>query len=436
MNADRFGIRRPARAALTWSLGLLMGGAELAQADGSYKIQASTGTYYNSNVFEIPDSQALPPGVDHRGDVIQDYSLGGDIKYGDSALSASLEGKATHYTYDRIGRLTHNEESAAGKVHWKPDEVIDFQAQYTFARVMAPFAETLTTQLSLDTTKTAAATLGLYLTPVWRLDLSPFSNDAQTPLLGLPVGTQLVNFPDFRLRETGGTATINYLGVSHLTAGLAGTFTDGSFSHIVDATKYKQYTGDLVVKYNIDTMSNLSATLGYTVRDTVANPAGNLPGSELNLTTTDQTMILDDFQGDIGRTGGVTGNLTYGRTLTPKTSIDINAFRLVESYPGAANGLLATGVGATVHWKPDFKFDISLNGSFEQDDFTGQFAVGGGSADRTDHLYSTALKINYLAFKWLTLTGHLDYSDRTSNLALAGYDGLEIGLDLTATLER
>jgi len=407
----------------------MLGSPQLVMADATYKLGATAGVDYNSNLFDIAKGVPLPEGVSTRYDTIQDYSASGEANLTDPVGSILLQAKATRFDYEHNSYLAHTEETFGGLLRWHPGTVFDLQLQYGYERAMAPFAQTLTTALALDTSQSISAVIGVNLTPVWRLELNPTDHIMDTPLLGLSPGPgqPVVNFPNFNLEEKGGSVSLNYLGQAHMTAGLQLSYADGVFSQIAEATKYTQYGIAFLAKYKVNDLSNLTATIGYTSRNTVANPAGSLTGGDLG-------GLIENFVGDVGKTGGLTGNIAYTHTLSPKTTIDLNAFRNLVTYIAGANTMLATGVSADVTWRPDSKFDFTVGGQWEEDDFLGQ-VIGEPISSRVDHAYSAHLRMHYAVFPWLYIGPNITYTERDSNYALAGYSGYDAGVYVSATLQ-
>jgi hypothetical protein len=423
----KFGIsrRHAAGVAMTWSLGVMLGDPQLASAVGTYTAAATAGVEYNSNIFDVPTGTVLPNGQTGGGDVVQTYSLEGDATLAEGPETLTLAATGTHYQYDTFSYLSHNDVKATGNLGWSPGQVLELHLQYSYVHAMGPFAQTLTQTFSMDTTKIGTVLAGLKVTPVWRVDLSATDNLQLTPELGLPGG---LNFPNFQLDEKSGSATLNYLGVAHVTAGVSGSYAQGIYSNIPGATRYNQYTLELVSKYKIDDLTSFTGNVGYSRRNTTENPAGSL-----GVPSGNAGVIVGYFVGAVGVTGGLTGTLAYTHTLSPKTMIDVSLYRTIGSYvPGANNAMVTTGLGADVHWKPDVKLELTVGGTILQDQFTGTAA---NAANRTDRAYSGQVQLRWNALRWLGVIGHGSYNLRDSNFNLAGYSAWVVGLDLAATLK-
>src|SRR6201999_3134692 len=119
----------------------------------------------------------------------------------------------------------------------------------------------------------------------------------------------------FGFKESGGSASVNYLGIDKLTAGLREEYLNGSYHHIVAATRYHQTTTDLTANYAVTGFSAFDGQVGYTTRN-----------SSL-VDSADATGPLAGIGGAIGKTTALTGALGFKRALSVKTSISFRVFR-------------------------------------------------------------------------------------------------------------
>ena len=376
---------------------------------------ATVGWEHNSNVFEVPSGQ--PPfastGNTELGDSIVRYTAGivGNFSWDVDKLSLSAEGQ--RLDYDRFSELTHNEYKFGGEFDWHMGPIVDGVLTYTQARTMEAFADTLSTELLLQTDKVASAKVRILISPEWRFDLLPTWHDQESPQ---------ALYPDFGLREKSGGASINYLGISRLTAGLLVEYTDGAYRDIIAATRYHQTTGALTADYAVTGLSSFHGELGYTTRNsTLINPA--------------EAASVGGAGGQVGKTSAVTGSLGFRRKLSEKTSIDIKVLREVDSYVAGANPEVGTGGEVTLIWKPDFRFEVGLHGRLEQASIKGQGQIADFN-DRVDHFRSAGLYVKYHALSWLTLRPYATHEQRTSSFAQANYTMNVVGIDLTARPEK
>lgn len=413
--------RRLARLVLTCSFGMLVAGPELASAVVKITPEVDANVVYYSNVFNLPD---FDRGMERwGGDTAESYVASLAAKYSTGQNSVDLHGAARHFEYNHFTFLSHNEYAAGVDVDWHFGPILETLLTYNFSRAMAPFADTLATDLVLTTDKAGEATFRVMLTPEWRFEFGPRIHDLLTPL---PAFGALPAYPDFMLREKGGAATLNFLGVAHVTAGLTANYMKGAYSGINGATKYRQITGGLTATYTISAMSSFDGALGYTARDTSPNPEGSL-GSPI------QGQINPYFGADvIGRDATVTGNLNYNRQLSPKTSFQVGLFRQVSSYMVGANATVGTGLQLGVNWQADFRFQLAATLRAEQQQFLGTEQLTNGDLDRKDHLYAGQFSVTYMVNRWVNVATRFGIDRRTSNFNLAAYSGWTAALELTA----
>lgn len=388
------------------------GGSPLALAVTDLSPYATVSIEHDSNVFARPAGE--PPfaaaGDNALGDTVAAYIAGvkGDFKWGADHLQLNAQGE--RFDYNQFSSLNHFESKFGGSFEWYMTPIVDSTISYQQSRIMAPLADTLSTQLEMQTDKTAQGTMRVVLTPRWRFDLQPEWHQLDTPLPG---------YPGFGLRETSAAGSLNYLGISKLTAGLKFAYTKGAYYDIVAATRYHQWTAELTADYAVTGLSSFSGQLGYTKRDSsLVNPA-------------DASLGGGGAGGVVGATRAFTGSLGFRRQLSVKTSFDLRVYRQVDSYVASANSEIGTGGEAGVTWKPDVKFAVALHYRQATESIQGDQATA-NFTNRTDRLHSESLELKYLATRWLTVRPFLTRYERSSNFAEANYRELLVGVDLTA----
>lgn len=409
--------------AVTCSFGIAMAGSQTALAVTTFTPYAGTGVEHSSNVFDVPASQ--PPfgafGDNTLGDTIEHLTGGATADFRMGQNDFGLNGEFRHYWYDHFTALSHSEFTLGGHAEWHFGPVFDLYASYNINRYMAPFAQTLATQLEIDTDKTGLVTLRMLMSPQWRLDLTPKEHDQSLPLPG---------YPDFDLHEKWLSAALNYLGIARTTAGLTADYVKGTYSQIAAATKYDQKSVGLSAIYKVTDLSDFNARLGYTVRDTEPNPAGSLP------LVAGEPGIAAGFVGAVGRTGETTGMLFYDRQVTAKTGLSFGIFREIDSYVAGANAEVGTGGELEVRWDPDVKFAVELSLRTEEDKFPGAVVTQQNFNNRVDVLHTVQLQVKYFALDWLTMRPYFTYMQRTSNYQLANFSATTVGIELNAKLQQ
>lgn len=396
---------------------MVCGAAPLARAATSISPFATVSVAHDSNVFMRPSD--LPPlaaeGITALGDTIQEYTAGmaAQFNWGAEHLRLNADGKRDRY--NRFSFLDHTRYKFGGDLDWRLSPMIDGRVSYTQRRYMAPFTYTLSTQLLLDTDRTAQASLRVLASRQWRIDLTPQYLYFDIPLPG---------YPDFRVRQKSGTVALDYLGFGKLTAGLQFEYGQGRFAGIVAATRYDQRAAHLTARYKVSGFSTFDASAGYTVRDSKANPSGSVASSGAR---------FGGYVVAIGRTSGVTGSLTYHRQITGKTSAYLSLFRQVQSYAAGANPEIVTGGDLGVHWKPDPKFTVSLDYGLTREKVQGGLIVA-GVANRRDYIRQGRLSICYAVLSWLTIRPYVNWDRQTSTFRLANFSSTIVGVDVTGRL--
>ncbi|MDB6102507.1 MAG: hypothetical protein JWO52_2506 [Gammaproteobacteria bacterium] len=372
---------------------------------------ATVSVSHDSNVFARPPDE--PPfastGNTQLGDTIIRYLARavGDFDWGLNRLSVNVQGE--RFQFNRFTQLNHNETKFGGLFDWHLGGTVDGSLEYSQRRSMAPLADTFAEQLEIQTDKIASGTFRFMVTPRWRIDLQPTWHEFDSPL---------TLYPDFGDKDTGLAASLNYLGIQKLTAGLRLEYLDGRYHGIVAATKYHQATGQLTLDYAVSGFSSFDGQLGYTKRQNsyVNSADANLDPNNL-----------------LGNTTGLTGSLGFRRVLSVKTSVGLRVFREIASYVAGANSEVSTGGDANLKWEPDVKFTVVLRYRMATQAIGGTLAIS-RFAGRTDHTENAELDVEYHALKWLTLRPYVLRNVRSSNFHEANFNSSVVGVDVTAHL--
>ncbi len=372
---------------------------------------AAVSVVHNSNVFARPTDE--PPFADRGntklGDTIEQYLVGATAEFDWEGQKLSLNGQGSRFQFDRFTDLSHYESKFGGAFKWHLGLALDGSLSYTQSRIMAPLADVLSDQLEIETEKIATGTLRVLLTPRWRLDLQPTWHDFESPLPA---------YPRFGFQEAGGGASINYLGIEKLTAGLREEYLNGSYHHIVAATRYHQTISELTASYAVTGFSAFDLQAGYTRRDsTLVNPA-------------DITAPIVGTGGVVGRTTAFTGAIGFRRTLSVKTSVALRVFREVDSYVAGANSQIGTGGEASLKWDPDVKLSVILRYRMSTQNIQGGIAIA-DFATRSDRVHHAELGMDWHAASWFTVHPYALRDTRSSNLHEANYGSTAVGVDFT-----
>ncbi|HWM65621.1 MAG TPA: hypothetical protein VNO35_03485 [Steroidobacteraceae bacterium] len=386
----------------------------IASATIDYNPFATIDVQHNSNVFSLPDKQSLAPGSSFE-DTITHYIIGGTADFdwgGPDRLAINAQG--SRFQYAENTTQSHWESRFGGLFDWRLGPVFSGTLSYTQARTLSAPGDTLSQQLELQTDRTVGGAFRTLVTPRWRVDLAPQWHQLDSPL---PL------FPEFGYRETSAAVSILYLGISKLTAGVRGSYLDGSFHHIVDATKYNQKSAQLTSTYAVTGLTSFDMQVGYTWRNSsLINPAD----------ATDAGVVGP--QGTIlGSSNSFTGALGVNRQLTVKTGVNLRAFRDVESSAAGANPQISTGVEGGIRWAPDFRFTLNLSYRYAKENIQGTQAIS-DFAGRNDRINAAEFSVKYQAFSWLSVRPYGSRYTRHSNLERASYNSTLVGIDFSAML--
>jgi hypothetical protein len=413
----RIASLRPRRLGVRGRL-VLAAACALAGSPGAWALTdfspyATVGVEHNSNVFarSPTDPPFAATGNTQLADTLFRYLGGGDLDLAWERDRLRLNAEAQHFNYSHFSALDHTEYKFSGDFDWHLGPVVDGSLVYKQSHIMSPLQDTLSDQLELQTDKTGTATVRVLITPEWRFDAAPTWHQLDTPL---------PQYPQFGLHETGAAASLNYLGINKLTAGLRGEYTDGSYGHILGATNYRQSTEQLTADYKLTGFSSFDGQLGFTQRNSsLVNPA-------------DAALIGGGGVGFVGRTTAFTGSLGFTRQLSVKTAVNLRVFREISSYTAGANSEIGTGGEAGITWSPDVKFTFSLHYRQETQSIQGALVIDNGVGNRVDHLRTGEFYVKYHFTQWLTLRPYVTRDDRGSNVQNASYNATLVGVDLTA----
>jgi hypothetical protein len=402
---------------IAWSVALvalsILMGSRSANAVGQFTPFASVDQQDNTNVFgRASDGPPLAAvGDDRFGDTISSYSAGFASGLSGPTLQANLNAQIGRQHFSHFGFLDNTFYRLEGGFGWRATEVIEWNASYIQVRSMAPLTDSLLTALFLDTDRALQGTLKILVRPEWRLDLTPTEHWRDTPLPG---------FEGFSLHETEGSATLNYLGFSKLTAGLRVDYLSGRFEGIVNPTRYTQVAEGLTANYQVSGLSSFTGQLGYTRRT-----------SELYGPASGAGSTIGSLGGAVGTTSSVTGSLGYHRAITGKTSLTLQVFREIDSYVAGANPQVGIGGLVNLTWKPDVKFNVELGYSQRNEDAQGNVVLI-NATNYKQNIRSELLDVTYNMTDWLHLKAYVHRLQQASNIAIANYTSNLYGLTLTA----
>lgn len=379
--------------------------AHTAHSEVRFLPYASARYEHYDNIFALPNDRAPPlatsPGQG-KDDNILTYSAGLNVEATLGRQKVSLRGYGSRAEYDDYEQLDHDEYGGDLTWDWRIASAFDGVLGYTRAQRMVSFADALTDELLVEHLEVLNGTFNVSITPTWRLEARASKTDLESPR---PGASRLDS------TETLKGLGLRYQGMGKLSLALEGSQTDGDVSGLLltPDEDYTQRTAQLSANLRASPQSTFDANLGYTERQ---------------------------YDGPTPDQDAITGAIRYSRTLSVKTSVSVRAERMMNSYL-LANQVLTTidtGYGITVNWQPTQKLGLSLDVRYRESDFPDQ-PVFGGTQDRKDEYWVSALDVNFQALRWLLVHPYARYEDRKSNDPLYPFDNTVAGIEFRVGLQ-
>lgn len=370
-------------------------------SDQTFVLFASEDVAHNSNVFELSghDEAFSLDGDPTLADTTQRYTAGVDsnLALGSQKLVLRLEGR--HWNFDHFSRLDHNEYLASGRLAIKMSFTLDGSLDYQEERRMAEFVDRHSTDLSLENERTGNARLNLLIDPEWRLETGLQVHELRSPLPGIP---------GFGIKDKSADFAVKYIGIQSLAAGIYINYLAGRFDGVPDNGRYHQQSLFLTADYSRSELSSIGIQLGYTIRQNDDN-------------VNNQTTAL-------------TGLLKYHRELTGKTSIDIQAFRRLDSYVGGEGSVENTGADAKASWHITDKTSVNGDYRWSHSRFTPSTAIS-PDQNRKDNDQIASIRLQYQSQPWLSLQPYCSYQVRDSNIDIDRFRATIVGIDIHARFQ-
>ena len=311
-----------------------------AQAQFSGKASATAQFESNSNVFAL-ESGAAQPGVNESGRSDTYFAYGADFSgsyaWGRQQLYAAASVK--EFDYQRFTELDHNAFTADVGLLWRLGDSLDGKVDVARTRSMVPLYDLTGSVLGLSLLTQQIETLqvGLKLSSDWKIAGLASTSEGDEPVAGAP---------NLQLKQTSGSASIDYVGIGGLTTGLTAGYSTGDYTGAIGTANptYSQSSAGLLASYRLTRMT-FDGDIGYSRRTSD--------------TGTDSTS-------------GVTGLLDLKYQLTPKTSYTVKIDRTINSYYLNASSEIDTDAGASVSWQATYKLTVSAGYTFSYRDFPGQ----------------------------------------------------------------
>ena len=354
-----------------------LGLSNRAHAQFAGKIEA-TGQYEsNSNVFDLARGLAFDG---RRADTDFAYGADFDLKYLWGRQALYLSASTKEYDYQHFSALNHNEYNIDAGLDWKLGSPFDGKVDVTRAHTMVPFSDLTNSALTLAvlTEQKESAQVGVKLNSQWKFILSGYASQDDEPI---------AQAPNLQLRQSSGTAQIQYSGVGPLTSGFTASYLTGDFSGTNGTVNpsFSQETAAFLAKYIVNRMT-LDGEIGYSRRNSATG---------------------------VNNTSGLTGLLDVKYRVTPKTSFQVHIDRQINSYFLNSGSEIDSEAGASVDWEATYKLGVTVGYTFSYRFFPGQGNNPVGS-DRTDIQELATLTINYHPQPWLQIKPYANVTTRRS----------------------
>ncbi len=353
---------------------------------------------HDSNVFRVADSTVATQfyGGPRLGDTDFRYVAGADGTYlwGLQKLTATVEGRKIDY--DHFTFLNHYEYLGSLQLDWKAASLLDGVVQFKQEHLAAYFGDRQSPTLEVDTDRNIVGKLNLKIRTDWRLETGINFRTYDSPLQF---------YPDFAEHQTGTHLGLSYLGVANLTYGVGVDHISGSFTHATGVGPYTQTSADLQMTYLITGLTSLNGALGYTKRN--------------------QGVGEDSF-------GAVTGQFSYKRQLTGKTSMTAQVARNVFSYTASAGSEIDSTASIAADWQATYRLDVGLKLAYTRSTFVGQAIPGSVANGRVDHSPQESLNITYQALRNLQIKAYANAQRRSSNVYFDTFNDNTVGIQALA----
>jgi len=378
----------------------LMLTAALVAASAQAQMQASPyadlRVDHDSNVFDFENAaEALQlSGSSKRADTRERAVAGLDWRYalGDARLRGQAEGRRVNY--QRFDQLDRNEYRLSTGLDWSPRTSFEGLVEASSERRLASVADRNTTEAFMENERSGRAALRMRPGSRWQLEAEVAGRRLHSPL---PLA------PDFALDERSANGSIRRLLAGDASVGFFAQAIDGDFSGIEGNDAFRQYSGEADAHYGENGPTRILARFGHSVR---------IPDAR-----------------DRDKLRAFTGSLSLQRELSPLTSVELSAYRRLESFTAGADALLARGVRVSLNWQRQ-QLGLSAGGQWSWASFQSQSAdpVDG----REDRIRSMFLRGRYHLLRYVSFEPYYEYRQRASNVAFQDYSGNIVGVELSA----
>lgn len=384
------------------SVGALAGlcAAGTVQAETMLVPYVNSSTTYESNVFRLQDGEeAAALGNSSKSDVIFNNAIGLDagFNWSNQRIFAKLEG--SRFQYLNNDQLDQDAYALSAGMNWSLLSRISGTLTASNTQTRSSFANGDITVLNRQRQRDLAATTRFKLGNDLELDLGFSNNLLKVPAIGAP---------NFEVEQNTYTSSFNYVGINRLRVGVTGSYIDGDFRGTANGSRFVTYSGAGTIGYDASDISKFLLAVGYTTRDDKAS----------------QT-----------KTEGLTGNLSYIRELTGKTSMNVSLTRSVDASDFGDNAVVNTGASVALTYSATARINATLAYSYLNSDFKAIGTTVNVFNGRTDDLHTVRLAAIYQAFDWLSISPSFAFEDRTTTIEGFDFDAFIVGMQFAAKFQ-
>lgn len=358
------------------------------------------GLYRDDNLFRLP-SGANPRSVDFN-------KLGAGLR-ADLPISRQrvlLEGQLEENRYRDFSILDNTGGRARATWNWEVGNNWQGNLGASKERALSGFGQIRAVVKDMVTQDRAFGSAGYRVTPDWRVRVGA---NAYRFKHSDPTRNALDS------EQTDAIFGVDYVTPLQNSIGVQVRYSRGDFPNLLSAggtslnNRYKEVEPSAVVHYNLGGKSSVDGRLGVTDR-------------------THEQLDSRDFKGS-------TGNVAFHWTPTPKTILDLTAFKETRPYVTSAVGsflssidstaafVVARGVTFAPHWAITDQVVLQAQLVEERDTYQGDpTTVLLGTPQREDKLRAASVSAGWSPLRPLLLSLSYETGKRTSNIAGLDFD--------------
>jgi exopolysaccharide biosynthesis operon protein EpsL len=360
---------------------------------------------HDDNLFRVAEAPgpdgALAPGQS-RSDYINRLTagFGDDVRIGRQVLRA--KGRVHDVRFQRNDQLDHTAGDARASWEWQVLSAWSGTIAAEYGRTLADFANSITTEKDLVETTGYSASARYELGPRW--SLSAYGRHARTEhSLEL---RQIENF-----EADSGRFALDYQTPSQHAFGIEYRYIDAKFPDAVldeaqrHSGSYEDNAALARMTYTASVHTRLRASFGYVNRS--------------------------DADGTEGEYSGNTWRAAVDWTPREKFSTTLQAWHELKAYVDAESDyFVADGVSLAPTWNPRRTISLSLDLSYEEQEYIGSSLPLPDSTGRVDKVTSALSSFTWSPRPYLQFQLSYRFSDRDSNRDSRRYDAQVAGASI------